>query len=151
MKAFQKRDYPRARDHFRTVLDEDPADQTLTDRARGFLAICERQMHPGSARPRDAEERCTRGVVLLNEGDVAGALEHFLEATRDGGGGQAWYLAACAMVRSERHEEAVSALRRAIELDPSNRSRAANERDFLPLCDLPAFGEIMNLGGGSGA
>lgn len=150
MKLFQKRDYPRAREAFRALLEKYSGEQEMGDRASGLMAICDRQMHAEVVQPRNTEEECTQGVVLLNEGNVEEALEHFRKAAGDGGGARAWYLEACALAQAGRKDEAVLSLKKSVEADPSNRSRAANEKDFEVLHQLPEFQELMGESRGTG-
>lgn len=144
MKAFQKRDYARARDLFRSLVEKHPEEAEVVDRARGLLRVCEREMHTEVPRLKGADEHCTQGVIDLNRGNLEEALEHFRTATEDGGGGRAFYLLACALAQAGRSQEAVSALQRSVEADPANRPRAANERDFDALREDPAFQKILS-------
>lgn len=143
MKLFQKRDYARAKEGFRGVMDSYPDEKEICDRAAGLMAVCDRQIHTEVPQPGDAEEDCTQGVVHLNEGNVEEALNHFRRAAENGGGARAWYLEACALVQAGRKDEAVASLKRSVEADPSNRSRAANEKDFDALREMPGFQEMM--------
>lgn len=144
MKAFQKRDYARARDLFRSVVEKHPEEAEVADRARGLMRVCEKEIHTELPRLKGAEEHCTQGVIHLNQGNLEEALESFQAATEDGGGGTAFYLLACALAQAGRIEEALGALKRSVDADPSNRARAANEKDFYPLRDDPSFKEILS-------
>jgi tetratricopeptide (TPR) repeat protein len=143
MKLFQKRDYARARELFRDLVERYPMEPELIDRARGLMAVCEKQMNTETAHPGGAEEHCTQGVIHLNAGEVEEALDLFRKAAGMGGGGQAWYLSACALAQTGRAEEALDALRKAVSADPSNRSRAANEKDFDSLREHPGYDGIV--------
>jgi Flp pilus assembly protein TadD len=143
MKLFQKRDYPRAREGFRGVIEKYPGEKEICDRASGLMAVCDRQVHTEVPQARNAEEDCTQGVVFLNEGNVEEALSHFRKAAENGGGARAWYLEACALAQAGRKDEAVSSLRKSVEADPGNRSRAANEKDFEGLREDPGFQDLM--------
>ncbi len=133
MKLFARQDFARARDIFRSIPERYPLEAQLGDLARSRAAICERRAHHGAPRPNGPEDHCNLGVFLLNEGNDDSALEQFRKAAESGGGGQAWYLMACSLVRMGRSGEALDALKKAVELDPLNRARASNEEDFEPL------------------
>jgi len=143
VKLFAKQDFARARDLFRAIPERYPGELEIGDLSRSREAICERRAHPEAPRLTSPEDYCNRGVFLLNEGNHDGALEHFRQAVEGGGSGQAWYLMACTLVRCDRLSEAMEALGKAIQREPSNRARASNEPDFEGLREEAAWDSLI--------
>ncbi|HEV2834633.1 MAG TPA: tetratricopeptide repeat protein, partial [Pyrinomonadaceae bacterium] len=56
---------------------------------------------------------------------------------------EAHYQRACALARLGRVNEAMTALTKAVELDPDQTSYIAKEEDLKPLASLPAFKELL--------
>ncbi len=143
VKLFARQDFARARDLFRAIPERYPGELEIGDLSRSREAICERRAHPAAPRLSSPEDYCNQGVFLLNERDHDGALEHFRKAVEGGGSGQAWYLMACTLSRCERPREALEALGKAIQKEPSNRARAANEADFEGLRGEAAWDSLI--------
>jgi tetratricopeptide (TPR) repeat protein len=151
MKLFARKEFARARELFRAIPEKYAAELEIVALARSREAMCERRVRADAPLPSSPEEQCDRGVLLLNEGDVEAALDQFRRAAQGGGGGKAQYLMACALSRSGRPDEALEALRRAIDTDPFNRARASNEPDFEALRLDGSLDAILGGPGGESA
>ncbi|HXV74875.1 MAG TPA: tetratricopeptide repeat protein [Candidatus Polarisedimenticolaceae bacterium] len=120
---------------------EEPA---LADRARSYRKICERRLAPPPAPPQDADGLYVAGVIASNNGDYDEALallERALRQTPDSP--KVLYARASTWSLKGNAEAAVAELRRAIAVDPRVRFQAANDPDFEPIREEPAFIDII--------
>ena len=128
---------------FQTLLDDPPTDLGLVQRARQYLsaAISIKTMEPNLT---TAEDMYNHGVVLLNDGDIEGALKILgvaaKQAPKDD---RIMYVRALALGISGDEEAATEQLQAAIKANETNRVYAHNDPDFAPLHGNPRFQEMM--------
>jgi tetratricopeptide (TPR) repeat protein len=143
MVALQKKKVDEAERHFLDLIQKYPDEKELVDRARVYLAVCERQKrgpHPILTEP---EDFYYAALLEKNRGNVAEAIEHLKHAPRKNGGGKVDFLLACCYAQTGDSEIALQHLKRAIEEDQRHRVLARHDRDFDPMRDTPAFQELM--------
>ena len=128
---------------FQALLDDPPTDLGLVLRARQYLsaAISSKTMEPNLT---TAEDMYNHGVVLLNDGDIEGALKILgvaaKQAPKDD---RIMYVRALALGISGDEEAATEQLQAAIKANETNRVYAHNDPDFAPLHGNPRFQEMM--------
>tara|TARA_B100001146_G_scaffold150234_1_gene132021 strand:+ start:5532 stop:6401 length:870 start_codon:yes stop_codon:yes gene_type:complete len=128
---------------FQALLDDPPTDLGLVQRARQYLsaAISIKTMEPNLT---TAEDMYNHGVVLLNDGDIEGALKILgvaaKQAPKDD---RIMYVRALALGISGDEEAATEQLQAAIKANETNRVYAHNDPDFAPLHGNPRFQEMM--------
>jgi len=128
---------------FQALLDDPPTDLGLVLRARQYLsaAISTKTMEPNLT---TAEDMYNHGVVLLNDGDIEGALKILgvaaKQAPKDD---RIMYVRALALGISGDEEAATEQLQAAIKANETNRVYAHNDPDFAPLHGNPRFQEMM--------
>ncbi len=128
---------------FQALLDDPPTDLGLVLRARQYLsaAISIKTMEPNLT---TAEDMYNHGVVLLNDGDIEGALKILgvaaKQAPKDD---RIMYVRALALGISGDEEAATEQLQAAIKVNETNRVYAHNDPDFAPLHGNPRFQEMM--------
>ena len=128
---------------FQALLDDPPTDLGLVLRARQYLsaAISAKTMEPNLT---TAEDMYNHGVVLLNDGDIEGALKILgvaaKQAPKDD---RIMYVRALALGISGDEEAATEQLQAAIKANETNRVYAHNDPDFEPLHGNPRFQEMM--------
>ena len=128
---------------FQALLDDPPTDLGLVLRARQYLsaAISTKTMEPNLT---TAEDMYNHGVVLLNDGDIEGALKILgvaaKQAPKDD---RIMYVRALALGISGDEEAATEQLHAAIKANETNRVYAHNDPDFAPLHGNPRFQEMM--------
>jgi len=124
----------KALEYFQTVVESNPRDATLVGRARQYVAAIERRGRSADFNPETADDFYLHGVVLLNDGDPAEALDSFARALDMApGDDRILYCQAAAWAQSGDIENSIAALREAIETNDSNRIYAVNDPDFVPL------------------
>jgi tetratricopeptide (TPR) repeat protein len=142
--ALQQRQFGRASTLLTAVLNNFIDEKELQERARVYLAICERQASR-EARPRSFEERLNAVTVALNRGlfDESLALLRKLEH-EESGNDYVQYLLSVAHAAVGNIAQALAHLRSAIELLPENRFRAALDPALDPLRQDAAFAEMTD-------
>ena len=145
VQALQRHDFEGAAGFFRTVLERYPDERELLERARLYLRVCERETSRQPPVPKTAAERVYLATVALNSGDQAGALDHLQRALiEEPDSDHAHYIMAVALGMRNRADEALEHLRRAIALNPDNRSLARQDPDLDSLRDHSRFKNALD-------
>lgn len=140
LQALQRRDFAASAAALRTVIERYPDERELLERARLYLKVCERELEPKEPTPKTADEWVYAATVAQNSGDAAAAMRHLQRAlTEDPRHDHAHYMMAVASAQRREVGTAIDHLRRAIALNPENRSRARQDADLEPLRDEAAF------------
>ena len=143
MAALQRRRFDEAEKNFLDLIQKYSGEKELVDRARVYLAVCERQKRAADPVPVEPEDFYYAAVLEKNRGNVNEAIEHLKRAARKNGGGRVDFLLACCYAQNGEAGTAVEHLRRAIEEDQRNRILARHDRDFDPVRDTPEFQELL--------
>lgn len=141
--ALQRRKIDEAERHFSELTQKYPEEKELVDRARVYLAVCDRQRNAAAASLSEPEDFYYAAVLEKNRGNVDEAIEHLKRAARKNGGGKVDFLLACCYAQRGEPGTALEHLRRAIEEDQRNRILARNDRDFDPVRGTPEFQELL--------
>jgi tetratricopeptide (TPR) repeat protein len=141
--ALQQRQFARAAGLLSSVLDNFADEKELQERARVFLAICERQAGAREAKPRSFEERLNTAIVAVNRGAFEEGLAAFRKLeSEDPVNDHVQYLLAVTCASLGNLPLALAHLHRAIDLAPENRFRAVQDPDLEPLRQDPGFAAI---------
>jgi tetratricopeptide (TPR) repeat protein len=141
--ALQKKKADEAERHFLDLIQKYPDEKELVDRARVYLAVCERQKKGPEMTLTEPEDFYYAALLEKNRGNVAEAIEHLKHATRKNGSGKVEFLLACCYAQTGDSDIALEHLKQAIEEDQRHRILARHDRDFDPVRDSPAFQELM--------
>lgn len=141
--ALQKKKFEEAERNFSDLIQKYPDEKELVDRARVYLAICERQRRSAEPAMTEPEEFYYAAVVEKNRGNVPEAIEHLKRAAKKNGGGRVDFLLACCYAQTGDSEVSLQHLKRAIEEDQRHRILARHDRDFDPLRETPEFQELL--------
>jgi tetratricopeptide (TPR) repeat protein len=144
MAFFNSADYRKAKEIFDKVATGPVLE--IAHAARTHGAACERRL-AAQARPqfKTPEEQYDYAVTLINRRQPAEAVQYLLSAleSADGGSDHVHYaLAICYGLQGEL-EKAGDHLRRAIELDPKNRTIARNDPDFDSFMHDPPISTLL--------
>jgi len=140
MEAMQRHDYTDASRAFQGILMGFPAERALAERAKVYLALCERELDKRPPAPRTIEERLTAATAALNNDNDAAAEELARSVLGDEPRQDlALYLLAAVHARRGDQEEALSLLRKVLVLTPEASAQARADADFDGLHDLEEF------------
>jgi tetratricopeptide (TPR) repeat protein len=143
MDLLHRRHFSEAAEQFAELIERNPLEKELVDRARLHLAAARRGAAAISETP-SGDELYHAAVFEKNRGNVSRALE--LVARSDSApdpDGRFPYLAACCHALDGRPHEALDCLRRAIALSRQNRIHARLESDLTGLRSVPGFVELV--------
>jgi tetratricopeptide (TPR) repeat protein len=143
MAALQKRKFEEAERNFLDLIQKYAGEKELVDRARVYVAVCERLKKSAGPALVEPEDFYYAALLEKNRGNVSEAIEHLKRAARKNGGGRVDFLLACCYAQSGEAGTALEHLRRAIEEDQRNRILARHDRDFDPVRDSPEFQELL--------
>ncbi len=112
--------------------------------ARVHAEICARRAGEPTPEPATADEHYNLAIALLNRRDLATAEQH-LTAAASMAPDADHILYALALAKGLRGQlrEAAESLRRAIHLNPRNRSQARHDPDFAPLVQEPLLAAVL--------
>ena len=134
LKALQRHRYDAASTAFRQLLEQYPDERELHERARLYIAVCERATGPQAKPPKGADERILAATLALNRHDVDGALALLrTAAAADSSNDHVQYMLALAYAQRPDADTAGRHLSKAIALNPRNRLNAKHEPDFDPI------------------
>jgi tetratricopeptide (TPR) repeat protein len=141
--ALQKKRFDEAERNLLDLIQKYPDEKELVDRARVYLAVCERKKK--AARPTlvEPEDLYYAAVLEKNRGNVSEAIEHLKHAAKKNGGGRVDFLLACCYAQSGDPGTALEHLKKAIEEDQRHRILARHDRDFDPVRDSPEFQDLL--------
>lgn len=140
MAALQKHDYAAAKTTFQGLLDNFPSEGFLTDRARVYLQLADRELQRRPSSSGSVEERLTAATAALNNNDDAEAGRLAESAYKDDRSADlAVYLMAIVAARQGRTEDALAHIKKAIEINPESRVQARQDEEFDILLDLDEF------------
>lgn len=152
LQALQRRDFAASADALRTVIERYPDERELLERARLYLKVCERELEPKEPAPKTADEWVYAATVALNQGDEANALLHLQRAlAADARHDHAHYMMAVASARRNDVNAALDHLRRAVALNPENRSIARQDPELDSLREAAAFKAALDTPPAEGA
>lgn len=150
LKNLHKGETDRARDLFTSVLQDFSEERELGERARVYLAVCERQGRRSSTpAPRDFEEFVHYGVFHHNQGDYQKAakyLERALELKPKSD--YVHYCLAATYARLGDSKAAARHLKEAVQSDAYNRVLARLDEDFDPIRDQGEVAELLSASPG---
>jgi tetratricopeptide (TPR) repeat protein len=144
-RSLQERRYREAANVLASMIDGYPDEKELHERARVYIAICERQVATERAKaPHTLEERMNAATVALNRGNYEEALGHLRSVEReDAENDLVHYMMAVAFTGLGDAHAALPRLQQAMELNSENRYLAAQDADLHPLRELPEFATLL--------
>ena len=141
--AVQMRKFSVAAKALNEIINDYPEERELAERAKLYLTVCDRELHPTVAEPTTLDERLYAATVALNSGDISIAIEHLnAVATEKPADANVHYMLAVAYAMSENTGLSVTHLERAILLNPDNRLLARQEPDFENIHEDDRFRDL---------
>jgi len=143
-KEFTRGRFGEARNQFRALLDKYFQVSEVAARARTYLAVADARLRTESILPRDADSLYDRGVIELNRGEYVAAQEMFERALkREPEAAHIHYGLAATRARLGSVDLALQSLKRALDLQPTQRVRAQHDQDLTSLRNDPDFDRLV--------
>jgi hypothetical protein len=140
MEAMQRHAYLEATRAFQGVLMGFAGERALAERARVYLALCERETNRRPVNPKTIEERLTAATAALNNNLDAEAEELARSVLGDDPKHDlALYLLAAIHARRGDNIEALGLLAKVMALSPEAAAQARADEDFADLHDMDDF------------
>jgi tetratricopeptide (TPR) repeat protein len=142
--AFHKGVFVRAKELFQEAAGGPSAE--LAHSAQMYVKMCDRRSGEGAkVEVKSADDLYTLGISLLNRGDLDGAVAALEKALHQKPNADHCHyaLALCAGQRGDP-ASAANHLRRAIEIQPSNRIAALNDAEFHSIAQHAVIRELLN-------
>jgi tetratricopeptide (TPR) repeat protein len=147
-KALGKHDWEKARDLLDSLIESQPDQRDLLERARAYRAVCERALLEAKKtpfRPKGFEDLLNHGVFLHNRGEFEEALKVLRQAAEIHPKNEhVLYCLAATSARAGDSAAALKALRSAIAVSPANRAQARGDSDFDPIREDEEFIELVH-------
>jgi len=144
LNLLRKKQFAEAAEAFRGLLKSFPQEKEIADRCRAYLRVCERGSDDKAMPLKRVEDYYYQGIVESNRQQYDEALKHLDRALemspRDD---RVLYIVASTQALKGDREQALSALKEAIELNAVNRIYAQQDPDFEPLRDDDAFLDLV--------
>ncbi len=141
--AVQKRKFSIAAKALNEIIDDYPEERELLERAKLYLAVCDRELKPVVSEPTSLDERIYAATVSLNAGAIKTAIEHLnAVASEKPTDANVHYMLAVAHALSGDTGTSVTHLETAITLNPDNRLLARQEPDFENIRETDRFGDL---------
>lgn len=144
MRTLQQRNFVRAAELLSRVVQAYPQEKELAERARLYVALCERQIQPLSAEPQSVTERLYAATLALNAADVGRAIGYLEQVLADDSANdQALYMLAGAYAARGETDLAIGYLQRAIATNPENRVLARTDPDLAAIRSDEAVAALL--------
>jgi tetratricopeptide (TPR) repeat protein len=142
MRFFHARKFKEAREQFTEALTGPERD--VAQRATLHKAMCDRRLQQNTVSLGSAEEYYNYGIAMINARNMVEARTHLEKALQiEPGADHIHYALALAQALSGDVTNAYDNLRRAIELEPRNRTLARQDADFGPMAHQPPFDALL--------
>jgi tetratricopeptide (TPR) repeat protein len=141
-----KKDFHKARNELKSLLEMFPAETEILARARSYIQICDRE-EAAQKKPAVATDQLyALGVVEHNKANYDAAIACFRQSLeKHPNADYVYYSVAASLALKGNIVEAIANLRRAIELNEDSRIYAKNDADFSPLLKEKEFAELVGI------
>lgn len=142
MRLFHTRNFRGARDLFRNATQG--ADRGIAHRAELHVRMCERRLEEPVLVLRTAEEHYNYAVTMINTRNLDVARQHLMSAlAQEPRADHVYYALALCDGLSGDLQGAYENLKRAIDLQPSNRISARQDTDFASIANQPPLDRLL--------
>jgi tetratricopeptide (TPR) repeat protein len=146
IKLIYQKEFKKARAELKILVDTYPSETDILARAHSYIRICDRE-EATHKRPNVTNDQLyTLGVMAHNRGDFDNAISFFrqsLEKHRDSD--YIYYSLSASSAMKGDAREAISTLRKAVELNDENRIFAKNDSDFASLHAQKEFADLVGI------
>jgi tetratricopeptide (TPR) repeat protein len=142
MKLFHARNFREARALFEKTVAGPERD--VANRAKLHMSMCDRRLEQSRPVLGNAEDHYHYRIAMINTRNIREARVHLEQALKmSPGADHIHYALALAQALDGDIASAHENLRRAIELEPRNRTMARQDADFAPLANQPPFDALI--------
>jgi hypothetical protein len=142
--ALQQRDFSRAASLLNRIVSDFQDEKELQERARVYLALCQRQGPSSDASPRSYHDRVGSATLAINRGEFDEALVRLEELAReDANDDHVLYMLAVVQTARGEVDEALTHFKLAVELNPDNQYLATQDDDLEALRLHDGFGTFI--------
>ena len=144
IKLIYQKEFKKARNEFRSLIEDYGAEAEILARARSYLQICDRE-EPAHRKPAVGNDQLyTMGVMEHNRGDYEKAVSYFRQSLdKNPSSDHIFYSLAASFAMKGEIAEAIRNLQKAVELNEENRVYAKNDSDFAPLHGQKEFSDLV--------
>lgn len=141
-----EKDYKKARNELKTLLETYPSEKEILARARSYIRICDREEAAQKRPPVTADQMYAMGVLEHNKANYEKAVSLFLKSLESHPDSDyIYYSLAASLAMKGDLQGAMENLRKAIERNEDNRVFAKNDADFTALHSMKEFAELVGL------
>jgi tetratricopeptide (TPR) repeat protein len=140
--ALQKKKFEEAEKHFRALLDGFGDEKELADRARLYLAVCQRRTKAAARPATEGEDGYYAALLEKNRKNFQAAIDQLKKSPHKNADGRVPYLMACCYAQLNEGDSALESLERAIAEDEGSRALARRDPDFETLRESPGFQKL---------
>jgi len=145
MKAFNKKDYGKAEESLKQILENFPEEKELADRIRLYVKLCENSRTEEPVSLKSFDDYYQYSVIKINLGEYDEALKLLSKAQEmDPKSAKIDYMLANTYCLMGNEEECLNSLGKSFEKDPYFKVLAQNEEDFETIRDNDGFKAITN-------
>ena len=141
MQLFHQRDFRRALPLFEQAA-EGPV-MGMVHSARTHLRMCESRLANSDPSSRDSEQNYHFGIAQMNLRNFAAAVAALEASVKQRETDYAQYALAVALGNLGKLDQAVPHLRRAIQMQPRNRTAALTDPDFSELAKHQSIRDVL--------
>ncbi len=144
IKLIYQKEFKKARNELKSLLESYPAESEILARARSYLQICEREEAAHRKPALGNEQLYTLGVMEHNRGDYDKAIANFRNSLdKNQRSDHIYYSLAASLAMKGESAEALRNLQQAVELNEENRVYAKNDSDFTSLHGQKEFDDLI--------
>jgi tetratricopeptide (TPR) repeat protein len=144
IKLIYQKEFKKARNELKSLLESYPAESEILARARTYLQICEREEAAHRKPALGNEQLYPLGVMEHNRGEYDKAVAYFRNSLdKNQKSDHIYYSLAASLAMKGESAEALRNLQQAVELNEENRVYAKNDSDFSSLHGQKEFDDLM--------
>jgi tetratricopeptide (TPR) repeat protein len=144
IKLIYQKEFKKARNEVKSLLESYPAEPEILARARSYLQICEREEAAHRKPVLGNEQLYTLGVMEHNREDYDKAIACFRSSLdKNQRSDHIYYSLAASLAMKGESAEALRNLKQAVELNEENRVYAKNDSDFTSLHGKKEFDDLI--------
>lgn len=141
-----KKDFKKARNELKTLLQSFPQETEILARARSYILICDREESAQRKIETSVEQLYALGVMEHNKANYDGAIEYYLQSMKSNPElDYIYYSIAASQALKGDLDESLKNLRRAIELNEDSRIYARNDHDFAVFQENKEFADLLGI------